>query len=141
MRINYLIIIAFAIAACYNSCEKLPFVDRFYRLSVTNNSSAEIRVYLADEYASTQYPDTILPASKPALQKARVGKSCYFDSRTTWEENLKKLPADTLSVYFIDNAVYENEPWDSVRIHYKILKRLDLSIADLKAVNYKIKYP
>lgn len=126
---------------CSNSCEKAPFVDRYHRLSATNNSSAEVRVLLADEHAEKQYPDTTLPASKPALQKARVGKSCYFDSGTTWEENLKKLPADTLSVYFIDNAVYENEPWDSVRIHYKILKRLDLSIADLQALDYEVTYP
>ena len=127
---------------CSNSCEEPPFfVEKFYAVMVTNNSSAEIRVLLADEHAATQYPDTTLPASKPALQKAPVGKSCYFDYRTPIEENIEKLPADTLSVYFIDNAVYETEPWDSVRIHYKILKRLDLSIADLQALNYKITYP
>lgn len=136
-----IIAILSAIVLCSNACEKPPFVDKFYDIIVTNNSSSEIRVYLADEYASKQYPDTTLPNEKPALQKARVGKSCYFDSRTPWEENLKKLPADTLSIFFIDNAIYENEPWDSIRVHYKILKRLDLSIEDLKALNYKISYP
>ncbi|MGG7035114.1 MAG: hypothetical protein ACI7YS_07970 [Flavobacterium sp.] len=125
---------------CSNSCEKPPFVEKFYGVMVTNNSSAEIRVLLADEHAAKQYPDTTLPASKPALQKAPVGKSCYFDYRTPMEENIKKLPADTLSVYFIDNAIYENEPWDSVRIHYKILKRLDLSIEDLRNMNWTIIY-
>lgn len=137
-----MIILTFAtIVLCANACEKPPFVDKFYRIIVTNNSSAEIRILLADEYPATQYPDTTLPASKPALQKASVGKSCYFDSKISWEENLKKLPADTLSVHFIDNTVYENEQWDSIRVHYKILKRLDLSIEDLKAMNYNISYP
>lgn len=136
-----IIAILSAVVLCSNSCENPPLVDRFYTITVTNNSPSEIRVYLADEYATKQYPDTTLPNTKPALQKARVGKSCYFDSRTPWEENLKKLSADTLSVFFIDNAVYENEPWDSIRVHYKILRRLDLSIENLKALNYKIKYP
>ncbi len=136
-----MIILTFAIVLCSNACKKTPFVDKFYRIIVTNNSTAEIRVLLADEHASKQYPDTTLPVSKPALQKAPIGKSIYFDSKTPWEENLKKLPADTLSVYFIDNYIYETEPWDSIRVHYKILRRVDLSIEDLKALNYKIAYP
>lgn len=136
-----IIVLLCVIMLCSNSCEKPPFVDYFYDIIVTNSSRSDIRVYLADEFASKQYPDTTLPNSKPALQKAPVGKSCYFDSKTPWEENLKKLPADTLSIFFIDHAVYENEPWDSVRLHYKILKRLDLSIDDLNALNYKIAYP
>lgn len=126
---------------CASSCEDTSFVEKFYTINVINNSTKDIRVFLAEEFTKAHYPDTSLPAIKPALQKASVNQSCYFDSKTPWEENLKKLSADTLSIFIIDNDVYENEPWDSVRIHYKILKRMDLSITDLKAKNYKIEYP
>lgn len=129
------------IVLCSYSCEKPPFVDKFYRIIVINNSPNSIRVLLSDEYATNQYPDTNLAMSKPSLQKIATGNSGYFDSKTPWEENFNKLPADTLSVIFIDNDIYENEPWDSVRAHYNILKRVDLSIIDLKALNYKIIYP
>jgi hypothetical protein len=83
------------------SCVKPPFFDEYYRIMVTNYSSTEIRVLLADELTSNQYPDTTLPEQKPALKKASVGRSCYFDSRTRWQENFKKLPADTLSLYLL----------------------------------------
>ncbi len=136
-----LVVILSLFVICSYACVKQPFVDKFYTIIVTNNSSKKIRVYLADENASKQYPDTALPTSKPALQNMGKGESCYFDSKTSWEENLKKLPSDTLSVYFISNDDYENEQWDSLRINYKILKRFDLSIENLKSNNYNISYP
>lgn len=138
---KYIFISMLIVGLGTNSCEKPPFLDKFYSITVKNNSSEPIRVLIADKYATVQYPDTSLPAVKPALQKAEAGKSCYFDSRTNWEENLQDLPADTLSIYFISNSTYENEDWSSVRANYNILKRIDLSIQDIQAVNYKIEYP
>lgn len=122
------------------TCVKTPLVDKFYDITVINNSMTEIRIFLADEYSSKQYPDTSLPLVKPILKNAGIGESCYFDSRTPWEENIRKLPADTLSVYIISNIIYEQQPWDSIRINYNILRRLDLSIEDLKALDFKIRY-
>jgi len=136
-----LIVILSLFVICSNACKKPPFLDKFFTIIVTNNSSKKVRVYLADQNASKQYPDTALPVSKPALQNMDKGVSCYFDSKTTWEENFKKLPLDTLSVYFIDNDVYQNEQWDSVRVNYKILKRIDLSIENLKSNKYNISFP
>lgn len=78
---------------------------------------------------------------KPNLLRIPAYERTYLDSKTSWEDNLDKLPADTLSIVFIDENVYDNEPWDSVRVNYQVLSRLDLSIEDLKANNYTIAYP
>ncbi len=136
-----IIVLLCVIMLCSNSCEKPPFVDYFYDIIVTNSSRSDIRVYLADEFAIRQYPDTTLPEIKLTIQKAPIGKNCYFYSKTSWEENLTKLSADTLSVYFIDNTVYENGPWDSIRTNYLILQRYDLSLKDLQNRNFEIEYP
>lgn len=137
---NIAILLSMLMASC-SSCKKFSLVERFYDIIVTNNSPIPIRVYLADELAYKQYPDTTLPDSKPALRKIDPGETISFDSRTPWEENLEKLPSDTLSVFIFDNNVYENESWDSIRIYYKVLKRFDLDINNLKAQDYKISYP
>jgi hypothetical protein len=138
---NVIIFLNVIAALCFSACEKPPFVDKYYRLTIKNNSSSDIRVLLADGYALKQYPDTTLPMIKPSLQKASSGKNCYFDSRTKWTENLQNLPSDTLSIYIIDNLVFENEPWDSVRSQYNILLRYDLSIDDLETMDFNISYP
>lgn len=123
-----------------NSCKKPPIVDFGEEVVIENKSQVAIRFYIPD--LKSQFPDTSLPVKKPNLRK--ILPSDYFidflkspDKKSYFEH----LPADTLSVFFIDNAIYDNEPWDSIRVNYQILRRLDLSIEDLKANNYTIKYP
>lgn len=136
-----ILIIGIAFLCSNNGCEKPPFVDKFYVIMVTNNSPNDIRVHLAGKHSSTQYPDTLLPEVKPALQKVSPGKKAYYDSKTTWEENLKELPSDTLSIFIIDNDDYEQKSWQEIRDSYLILKRFDLSIEDLQTTNYNVVYP
>jgi len=126
---------------CLNSCVKPPFVDKFHAITVINNSSEDVYVHRADLNAEKQYPDTSLPASKPALLKMPANKRGYFDSKTTWKENLSSLPSDTLSVYFIDGSTFENEEWEVIKGNYLIIKRYDLSIEDLEKSNFIISYP
>lgn len=101
---NLIVVLGF-IVLCSYACETPPFVEKFYGVMVTNNSSSEIRVLLADHHATIQYPDTTLPSLKPALQKVPVSLSCYFDYTSPMEENIKRLPVDTVSVYLIDNTI------------------------------------
>lgn len=125
---------------CFSSC-KTPFLDVFYNLLVSNNSPKKIRVYLADEYAEKQYPDTSLPYLRPTMRGISTGKQGYFDSQIPWENRLKKLPADTLSIFIIDDDVFQKVPWDSIRINYMILHRFDISIQDLADNNSWFYYP
>ncbi len=126
---------------CSNSCEKAPFVDKFYDIIVINNSSGDVYVHKADLDAEKQYPDTLLPSSNATFLKIPANKRGYFDSKTTWEENIKNLPSDTLSVFFIDGSTFENEEWDTIMDNYLILKRYDFSIEDLEKSNFTITYP
>jgi hypothetical protein len=123
-----------------SSCEKVIIADKYYPLIVINNSIQTVRVFMANEIAEKQYPDTTLPDFKPSAIKIPSNKRGYFDSKIPWNEVLAKLPADTLSVFIMDAEVYDNEPWDSITVNYNILKRLDLSFEDLKNNNFQIIY-
>ena len=47
----------------------------------------------------------------------------WKDSWIKWEDVYKKFPADTMSIFFIDNRIYEQTDWEEVRNEYMILKR------------------
>ena len=47
----------------------------------------------------------------------------------------------TLNVYVFDASVVENTSWEVVARDYLVLKRYDLSLDDLKRLDWKIEYP
>jgi hypothetical protein len=52
-----------------------------------------------------------------------------------------QIPSDTLMIFIFDAEVIETEEWSDVVHSYKVLKRYDLSLADLKRMNWTITYP
>ncbi len=126
---------------CFGGSCEVPLLDTFYSVDIKNNTSDTINVFLADNHSSVHYPDTTLPTKRPALFDIPPRQIRSFDSRTRWEEIIKGLPRDTLSVYFIDGKVYDTVPWDSIRVHYKILERRDFSLEELQKLDFRISYP
>ena len=49
--------------------------------------------------------------------------------------------SDTLTVYVFDASVVENTPWEIVARDYLVLKRYDLSLEDLRRLDWRITYP
>lgn len=64
-----------------------------------------------------------------------------FDFRKPIDKMVAGLIVDTLSIYIFSRPSYKNTPWEILRSNYMVLKRYDLSIADLKKLNYKVPYP
>jgi hypothetical protein len=137
----YPIIIVLVIFLYAGSCDKPPLVERFYSIEITNSSVDTICPYLALGEGLTQYPDTTLPSDRPALVKIAPNKRFYYDSRKTWNQRIDELAADTLSIFIIDAGVYRDSSWSVIRDQYLILKRFDLSVDDLKSINWKVSYP
>ena len=57
------------------------------------------------------------------------------------EEIFFNLPKDTLSVFIFHTDTLTEYTWNEVRDKYMILKRYDLSLDDLRRLNFKITYP
>lgn len=122
-------------------CNKLPFVDRFYDIAVLNNSFDTIYSGLGLGSSFHQYPDTTLPTNKPALSNIFPQQISHFDFRKSQDEIIKELIADTLSFYIFSKSIYEDSTWSNVRSDYQVLQRYDLSLENLKQLNFKIPYP
>ncbi len=124
---------------CSSSCKKPSLVDYGEEVSIRNNSMSTVYYYIPE--LGDQFPDTLLPLVRPVLRKLLPSdynieflrssdKASYFDH----------LPKDTLSIFFIKDTVYSNEPWDSIRAHYHILKRMDISVTKLDSLDYEVIY-
>lgn len=129
LKINILIIMS--IIFCNASCEKI--VDHGYYLKVQNNTNDTIWCY-----ASYSYPDTSLTEDKPLLQMMEPMSYTKLESKEEWEDVLSK---DTICIFILSNDTVDKYSWEEIRSHYNILKRYDLSLDDLKQMNYTIIYP
>lgn len=110
-------------------CEN--FAETFYSTRIENNSQDTIKVC-----QSFNYPDTSMSISKPHIITVLpydVGD--LFSSSALEEKN------DTIIFFIIDQEVYRENEWSKIRDDYNILSRIDVSIPDIKANYFTIRYP
>jgi hypothetical protein len=121
-----------------NSCEEISGYDN--RLTIVNNSDK--RIFYVE---GVTYPDTSIGSYNPVRSFAENGANPHSSNGITilgkWEESFKELPVDTLMIFIFDADTLEQVPWDKIRSEYKILKRYDLSLQDLKDRDWKVVYP
>lgn len=134
------IIFLLLISSLYK-CEKA--MDNKYAVYLENNVSYSIGCYfgLGGDFG-TLYPDTTLPVNNQyVIAEVKSGSRYIYDSGIEWEEIYSKLPQDTMSVFIFHSDTLDKYNWEEVRDGYKVLKRYDLSLEDLKQNNWTITYP
>lgn len=124
-----------------SKCDKPVFGEKFYNLSIKNNSDKLIYCILYDEQSELQYPDTSLSSNEPHLIDIDIGEKYIFYSYDNWDEVLQKLPSDTISIFFISDSIFKNVEWEVLSNQYLILNRYDLSINDLERIGFNVVYP
>jgi len=114
-------------------------------ITFINNTEKSIYVQWDNEY-----PDTLSfgtgpsPALNPLTFKvlAKTSSDKPLWNRDCWEINFKDvIISDTLMIYVFDSNILENTDWSDVVHNYLVLRRYDLSLADLKDMGWKITYP
>ena len=98
-------------------------------LYIKNNSSESI--YYRFSFA---YPDTSLMNSDPNNYKIIPAEQIITSSNGFTFNN-------TLQLFFLDAKVVETEPWDSIVLHNKILKRYQFTEQLVQTNNWTITYP
>jgi hypothetical protein len=131
MKMNILIILS--ILLCGASCEKL--VDHVYSIKVRNNTNDTLLFY-----ESYNYPDSSIVQNKPILTRIYPKDYSHLDSKKDWDEILVP-PKDTISIFILNKDTVDRYSWDKIRNDYNVLKRYDLSLDDLKNLNWTITYP
>jgi len=124
-------------------------------LELKNNSNDTLAVYVADGL-HTAYPDTLLPdkyedVSFGGNTKSNMTGTIYNFVREP-EKIYKQLPKDTLSIFILNmnnmnnmNNHYDVEEIDSMwkEMNYgkRFLWRYDISLQDLRQLNFLLSYP
>lgn len=131
MKMNILFVLL--VVLCSASCEKL--VDHVYSIKIQNNTNDTLLFF-----ESYNYPDTSIAQDKPILKRIYPKNYNYLDSKDDWDEVLA-APKDTLSIFILSKDTVDKYNWERIRSDYNILKRYDLSLNDLKRMNWTITYP
>ena len=128
--LGFIIIMLIALESCHHNDDG---PSHFKIINASNRA-----IYYEFSYS---YPDT-------SLNK-------IIDTPKYNEYNISKINANDVGyvrvgvfgisqitqMFVFDAYVVENEPWDSILIHNKVLKRYQLSVSDLKERNWTIKFP
>ncbi len=126
-------------ASCRDKYEGEP-------LGLKNNS--DTRIYYWYSYWQTEnfdqyhFPDTNLPKVKPIYINSIAPNNItgVGESDPDWDEIFSKLKEGKFSVYFFESNPENQLDWDSIRINYQ-LTRKDVTLTELKSLNYIIQYP
>lgn len=132
-------ILFLVILFCAFKCKK-PF-DKDYPVDIQNNTDHSITFHVAGLGAEHVYPDTALESTKPPMEVIPSGQTRTWSVRYSFEEYFDRLPADKFSIYLFHLDTLNSNSWNQIISGYKILRRYDLSLSDLKNNNYRIAYP
>jgi hypothetical protein len=137
MKSTLIVVVALILMGA--SCGDL--VDHKYGIKVINNSDYAIQVApgLGPAWLSS-YPDTAISELKPDFFYVAYHDSNYIESAGKWEDIFSRLPKDTLSIYVFSADTLKAYDWSKIK-EDKVLKRYDLSLSDLKKLNWDITYP
>ena len=137
---KYTILVFSTIILLANCCENM--MEKWFYIRVANISQKAIMVTAGYErFLMNAYPDTTLPSSEPDLYKIEPNKQINLRSGFEWEKVIEEMPLDTLSIYVFDADTLNTYDWIQVKEGYKVLKRYDLSLDDLRKMNWTITYP
>lgn len=120
------------------SCEDAKFtVDR---INIKNSSSHKIQYFIARPGAEFVYPDTLLPTLRINSVVINSGETFYGDSGDDWQKTYNNLPENKMSVFILHPDTLNSYTWEEIRQGYKILKRYDLTLEELKTKNFVLTY-
>lgn len=111
-------------------------------LYINNDADFNIGYYAAvGGLYGSYYPDS-LPLTDSLVVKKMEPKTrkILLHKQSTWKRYFENLPYNKLSVFIFNSDTLDAYSWDKVRDEYKILKRYDLSLDDIRNLDYNITF-
>ena len=130
--VYYIICIAMIFFLC--RCESIDFSE----IHIDNDSEFTISFYCPlIGMTGSLYPDTTL-----TLDKKNIGYTInpgmlihYNISNISYEKWISSFSNDTVSIFIFNKDILDNYSWEEIQLDYKILRRYDLSLEDLKKLS------
>lgn len=114
--------------------------------TITFKNATADTLYVVSSY---RYPDTLtlVGIPNPVLDPNFTMVLPYeYNTQVLWSNDCIEsafeslIPSRTLMIYVFDAKVLEGNSWETVKANYIVLKRYDLSLADLESLNWSITY-
>lgn len=138
---RYLIIIMIMLSISLGASQCDKFMEHFYGMSFSNKSSSTVSYFYVKPGGGKLYPDTLLPDTKPLVINvpSKEDRPTYLNAK--YEDVFNAIPSDTMSIFVFDHSIYQNTNWTTIKEQYKVLRRYDVSLQDLKKLNFQVAYP
>lgn len=139
--LNYFLVIS--LLCLSSTCKKNDENDYHKIIKYINNSNMELYVHVSGSYPDTtfargEFPNPIVSELNRILPHET--NTMALAARYGFEEEFK-YSYDTLMIFVFDGQVLKTTPWETVQQDYIVLKRYDLSLEDIKRMNWTITYP
>ena len=127
----------------FTACPKEDTENCHYSISITNDSHLDVYFRIATDTSGTHYSPSAM-VSNAYFYKINAHESIIKKQRSCIEYEFTKGTAfsdgrygllDSLRVYIFDAQVLEKE------LKYKTLRRYDLTLEDLRKLNWTVTYP
>jgi hypothetical protein len=137
-RILFLILSLIAVCNIGSTCKKNKSNCHRY-FTVKNNSNKAIYfIWHADTAVSLlNYP----PGASPVDYKCEANNQKIYFSRSCFEAIINNTSNKMLNVFIFNAETIETVSWDTIKKNYMLLKRYDLTKAQLDSANWIINYP
>lgn len=138
MRALFILATAFIIMGCPDK------EDPIDSMLILNNLSNQSIVYSIEVNPPS---DTTLASISYPLSPANINEITLdaMESDTISESFIKMLREDfkdrILIVFFLSKDTIDQVPWERIRAENLVLRRYDLTLEDLEALNWTIEYP
>lgn len=140
---TYFLVNVMAIALSFNSCVRKETANCHFNIYVKNNSAKAVYIY-----GYHDYPDSSLknknynPSVAGEYYRVNANATTNIYSRSCYEDVFRtSIPSDTIMIYIFDAQTLETTPWETVKMNNMYLKRYDLSLQNLRNLNWLINYP
>lgn len=112
--------------------------DDIFQIKLVNKSNEHLALYF-----SNAYPDTSVKyVADCGCKEIKSGITGACMERYGWKDHVYSLcKGGKLSLFLFNRDSINQYTWDTVEAKYMIVKRWDLSIADLETMNWTITYP
>lgn len=142
-QVLYISLFTTFITIIFYGCIRKETANCHFNIHVKNNSNKPIYIY-----GYYDYPDSSLknknynPAVAGKYYKVKPNETTNIYQRSCYEGVFKtRIPSDTIMIYIFDAQTLETTPWETVKKNNLYLKRYDLSLQDLRNLNWRINYP
>ncbi len=123
-------------------CSECGLWEYQYPLFVENNSGYTIDCFFAIDDELAPFAPNIVPDPRNYLLRGVKPKTySRFLNKIKWEVIFSDKKSDTISIYIFHTDTFNKYSWKEICEDYLVLKRYDLSLYDLKKLNFKVPYP